>query len=192
MSTNISLRKGTAIQLLIVEAMKEIPFKTNITISMYENPIDAMAKVQTEFNKNNDRYGTFAKCLTEIRTAVGKANVKSGVHELLTKIATLDRTISKYSEIYSSMIPCGDVSVIENKLIRMLESTKPEEYSRYNVDYINTGVFSADDIKNFGEAIKVFKQTKQKYADSLMELNIKTQIALTDEVVEFLTIERIL
>ena len=159
---------------------------------MYEPAIDAMAKVQEEFTKNNDQYGAYSKCLTEIRIAVGNANVTSGVHELLTKIATLDRTIGKYSEVYSTMTPSGDVSIIENKLSRMLESAKPDEYSRYNVDYINTGVFSADDINNFAQAIKVFKQTKQKYTDSLLELNMITQIVLSDEVEEFLTIERIL
>ena len=188
---NISLRKAKALQDTIQDTIRGIEIRTSIEINEFQEPASELEQAnQTLFN-NDARRQSLLLAFYNIRGLVGTANSQIGIDLSLAKCAFIDKRISQLEEI-ASCKPVLDLPILLGKLskIRQREDTARSLYGRD--DSVNTSVVSTDQINQAKEEIKNLKKQKQKLNDEILELNIKTEIPLSEEVVGVLQNEGIL
>jgi hypothetical protein len=82
-----------------------------------------------------------------------------------------------------------DKDVIIGKLGKIKGRTE-DYYGRE--DIVMTNIFDAEHIQKFKDELVLLKKTKVASQDKLLELNVRTEIELSDTVVELLKAENLL
>jgi uncharacterized protein YdcH (DUF465 family) len=84
----------------------------------------------------------------------------------------------------------SDMPVILGKLMKIRERKEESRRSLYGADdTVSTSIVSQEQINQAKAEIQNLKKQKQKLNDEILELNIKTEIPLSDEVVNTLQSE---
>jgi hypothetical protein len=187
---NITLRKANAIQNSINDAIRGIKFDTSLELNEFQDPAVELKKANDALFAADGRRQRLLLALYNIRGLVGTANASSGIDLNLAKAAFLDKRISQLEEI-SSLKPHTDLQVIAGKLEK-IKNDKGENSRRSLYGYgdtVGSTVVSQEQIDQAkGEILNLRKQ-KQKINDEVLELNIKTEIPLSEDVVATLQSE---
>lgn len=189
---NITLRKANAIQNSINEAIREIDPPKKIELNEFQDVMLELEKANKAVFEADNRKQKLLLALYNIRGLVGAANASTGIDMNLAKAAFVDKRVSQLEEI-SKHQPIGDVEVIKGKLDK-IKSLKDEARGRvfgYG-DTVTTSVITKDQIAQAKAEILNLKKQKQKLNDEILELNIKTEIPLSEEVVKTLQDEGLL
>ncbi len=187
---NITLRKANAIQNNINEAIKSIKIETSVELNEFQDPNLVLTDANNKLFAADARRQKLLLSLYNIRCLVGTANSASGIDVNLAKAAFIDKRISQLGEI-AALKPHTDISVVQGKLEK-IKNDKGENSRRSIYGYgdtVSTTVVSQDQIDQAKAEILNLKKQKQKINDEVLELNIKTEIPLTDEVVATLQAE---
>jgi len=187
---NITLRKANAIQNSINDALKNIQVTTRIEINEFQDVRSVIEQANAKLFQNDHRRHLLLLALYNIRSLVSKANSSVGIDISLNKAAFVEKRIAQL-ELLLDDSTLTDVNVLEKKLEKI--STKGSE-NRYgmSVDSVMTGLVNETQRNDVENQIKQLKKQKQQLNDTILELNIKTEIPLTDDVVTTLTTEGIL
>ena len=189
---NISLRKANAIQNSINEAIRRIEITTSISINEFQDVEIELSRANNELFANDARRQRLLLALYNIRGLVGTANAQSGVDMNLAKAAFIDKRISQLEEI-GSIKPVTALDVLKGKMEKIRNRTEDSRSSLYGRDdSVSTSVVGAEQIKQINDEIKNLKKQKQKLNDDILELNIKTEIPLSEDVESTLQAEGIL
>lgn len=189
---NITLRKANAIQNSINDAVKNINFDTTIELNEFQDPGVELTKANDALFAADSRRQKLTMALYNIRALVGTANAASGIDTALAKAAFVDKRIGQLEQL-ASLKPFTDIEIIKGKLEK-IRSLKDEARSRvfgYG-DTVTTTVVSQDQINQAKAEILNLKKQKQKLNDEILELNIKTEIPLSDDTVATLQSEGLL
>jgi uncharacterized protein YdcH (DUF465 family) len=187
---NISLRKANAVQSSIVDAIKGISIETSLELNEFQDVVAELQKANDVLFANDSRRQRLLLSLYNIRGLVGAANAQSGVDTKLATAAFVDKRIAQLDEL-AKLSPVTDLAVINGKLDKIRNSKDESARSRiYGIsDTVSTSVVSQEQIAQVKAEIKNLKKQKQKLNDEILELNIKTEIPLSDEVVAILQAE---
>lgn len=180
----ITLRKASALQNAIQEAIRNIEVKTTIALNQFQGDAVLATARQTAIDNDIRRYN-LTKVLYTIRAKVGTANAESGISSKLALAACIDRRIGQLQGLTSSETVQED-SVVVNGKLEQLRNDKGENSRRGMYGYqdtVNTGVFTASDIANFKVEQQDLKKQKQKLNDEVLELNVRTEIELDENTV---------
>ena len=143
--------------------------------------------------ENDGRRQKLTMALYNIRALVGTANSASGIDTALAKAAFIDKRIGQLEEL-AKATEITALDVIKGKLDKIRndksESTRSRIYG-YS-DSVTTGVLSLEQIAQAKTEILSLKKQKQKINDEVLELNIKTEIPLTEDVVAVLQAEALI
>jgi hypothetical protein len=187
---NISLRKANAVQNGINEALKGIEIKTTLELNEFQDVVAELKKANDVLFTNDSRRQRLLLALYNIRGLVGAANAQSGIDMKLATAAFIEKRIAQL-ETLSKLEAVTDLAVINGKLEKIRndksESTRRSIYG-YN-DTVSTTVVSQEQIAQVKAEIQNLKKQKQKLNDEILELNIKTEIPLSEDVVKTLTEE---
>ena len=187
---NISLRKANAVQNGINEALKGIEIKTTLELNEFQDVVAELKKANDVLFTNDSRRQRLLLALYNIRGLVGAANASSGIDMKLATAAFIEKRISQL-ETLSKLEAVTDLAVINGKLEK-IRNDKSESARRsiygYN-DTVSTTVVSQEQIAQVKTEIQNLKKQKQKLNDEILELNIKTEIPLSDDVVKTLSEE---
>jgi hypothetical protein len=124
-----------------------------------------------------------------IRGLVGAANATAGIDLALTKAAFVDKRIAQLEEL-TRLSPHTDIAVLTGKIEKIKNDKGESRRSIYGYsDTVNTTVVSQQQIADAKAEVLNLKKQKQKLNDEVLELNIKTEVPLTDEVVATLKAE---
>lgn len=189
---NISLRKANAIQASINDAIKGIKIETSINLNEFQDPAVELKKANDALFTNDARRQKLLVTLYNIRGLVGAANANSGIDLNLAKAAFIDKRIGQLEGL-ASQEAMADLAVINGKLDK-IKNGKDDSRSRlygYS-DTVASSVLSQAQIDQVKAEVLNLKKQKQKLNDEVLELNIKTEIPLTDEVVATLQAEGLL
>jgi len=189
----ITLRKANAVQNSINEAIRGIKITTNIELNEFQNVEAELKKANDELIANDSRRQKLLLSLYNIRGLVGTANAASGIDLALAKAAFIDKRIGQLQELADSKA-ITDLTVITGKLEKIRNDKSENSRSRiygYS-DTVSTSVVGQGQIDEAKNEIKNLKKQKQKLNDEVLELNIKTNIPLSDDVVATLTAEGLL
>jgi uncharacterized protein YdcH (DUF465 family) len=187
---NITLRKANVIQNSLQEAIKNIDIKTDVEINEFQNAEAEIRRANDLLFANDARRQRMLLSLYNIRGLVGTANASSGIDLNLAKAAFIDKRIAQLEPL-SKASPVTDLAVVNGKLDKIRNDKSEASRSRiygYN-DTVTTSVLGAEQIEKIKSEIQSLKKQKQKLNDEILELNIKTEIPLSDDVVSTLQAE---
>jgi uncharacterized protein YdcH (DUF465 family) len=187
---NLTLRKANAVQTAINDAIKSIEIKTSVELNEFQSVEAELQKANATLFANDARRQRLLLALYNIRGLVGQANATSGVDTKLATAAFLDKRIAQLDELAKAEV-ITDLAVITGKLDKIKNSKDESARSRiygYS-DTVSTSVVSAEQLTTIKNEIKNLKKQKQKVNDEILELNIKTEIPLSEEVIGTLTSE---
>jgi uncharacterized protein YdcH (DUF465 family) len=190
---NITLRKANAVQNSINETVKNIKVELTIEINEFQNVEDTLSKANNELIANDGRRQNLTMALYNIRALVGTANAASGIDTALAKAAFIDKRIGQLEQLASGT-EITSLEVIKGKLEK-IKNDKGENSRRSIYGYsdtVSTGVLSKEQIAQAKTEILNLKKQKQKLNDEILEINIKTEIPLGDDVVATLQAEGLL
>ena len=186
---NITLRKANAIQASINEIVKGLTFETTVSVNEFQNPTTVISQTEEVFAKNLARRDSLLLSLFEIRKLVAKGNDVAGVNDMLADVAHLEKQIQFFNSL-STKHPKEDMAVIKGKLDK-IRNTK-EESRMYGRDEITVSVLEKEDIAGFQQVVAQSKRAKQQLQDQLLEMNVRTEIPLSEQTVKTLTEEGII
>ena len=189
---NITLRKANAVQNSINDAVKNIKIDLNVELNEFQNIEEVLGKANNELVINDARRQALTMALYNIRALVGTANASSGIDTALAKAAFIDKRIGQLEQLANAS-EIISLDVIKGKLEK-IKSLKDEARSRvfgYG-DTVTTSVLGKEQISQAKTEVLNLKKQKQKLNDEILELNIKTEIPLSEEVVKTLQAEGLL
>ena len=188
----ITLRKANALQLAIGEAIKNIDIVTDAKINEFQVGETEIARVATEFRANLARRTQLMDAMYAIRKAVGTANAGAGVDVKLADVAMLEKQVQFYNGLAGKKVR-ESAAVVEGQLNKLRESKDDSRRSIYGyASTVDTSVLTAEDLRDFRVQAAEAKKAKQKLQDELLEINVRTEIEIAQDAVEFLTVEGLL
>jgi hypothetical protein len=188
----ITLRKANALQIAIGEAVKNISVETDVKINEFQVGEAEIARVASEFRENLARRTQLVNAMYAIRKAVSTANAGAGVDVKLADVAMLEKQVQFYNGLAGKKVR-EDAAVVEGQLNKLRESKDDSRRSIYGyASTVDTSVLTAEDIRSFRTAAATAKKSKQKLQDELLEINVRTEITLAQDTVQFLTAEGLL
>jgi hypothetical protein len=187
----ITLRKASALQNSIQEAVKNIDITVKVELNEFEDARIAMGKANDKLVNADQRRVALTKALYVVRAQVGTANAESGINERLAKAAYVDKRIGQLTTLISAEAVQDSIAVIEGKLekLKAPESANSRRSLYGYSDTVSTGVLSQSQVDAFKAEQLALKKDKQKLNDEVLELNVRTEIVLSDETVAVLTSE---
>lgn len=188
---NISLRKANVMQSGIKELLHNIEIRTTVEINEFEDPATLIQSANESLFANDARRQKLLLAYYNIRGLVGAANASSGVDIALTKAAFLDKRISQL-DVIASATAIKDIEVVKGQVekLKVVQETSRNIYGRNDV--VTTTVVSQNQIDQARKEIQNLKKQKQKLNDEILELNIKTEVPLSEDVIKTLTDEGLL
>jgi hypothetical protein len=189
---NITLRKANAVQNSINEAIQAIKIETSVNLNEFQDPVETLQKANDTLFTNDARRQKLLLALYNIRGLVGTANASSGVDVNLAKAAFIDKRIKQLEELNRATV-VGDIAVLTGKLKKIKDRPADARTSVYGYnDTVESGVIAPEQANQIKDEIKNLKKQKQKINDEVLELNIKTEIPLSEDTVATLTAEGLL
>jgi hypothetical protein len=185
----ITLRKASALQNAIQEAVKAIEVAVKVELNQFQGDA-VLESARQKALTNESRRAELTRVLYQIRAQVGQANVASGIDARLASAAYIDKRIGQLQGCISADALQEDAVVISGKLEQIRSSKDEGRRSIYGFhDTVSTGVFTQADIVELKAKQQSLKKEKQKMNDEILELNVRTEITLTDDAVAVLTRE---
>jgi hypothetical protein len=178
----ITLRKANTVQAAINEALKALELRTTVVLNEFEKAESQIAVVRDKFNENLETRNRLVTALYEIRRAVANTNANAGINDLLAEVAQIEKQLAFYNGLVRSGAQLSD-SVINGRLERVRNAKEERFYGR---DEITTSIFTEPEVDSFKRSVAEFKRQKQKLQDRLLELNVQTEIELSENVVNSL------
>jgi hypothetical protein len=186
---NISLRKANAVQNSINESIRQIEIKTSVELNEFQDLAAELQKANSQLFTNDSRRQRLLLALYNIRGLVGTANASSGIDLKLATAAFVDKRVAQLEE-FSKLHPVTDITVLQGQMEKIKNRPADSRASLYGRDdTVTTTVISADQLAQIKAEILNLKKQKQKLNDEVLELNIKTEIPLSDDVVATLQAE---
>ena len=190
---NITLRKANAVQNSINDTVKNIRVDLTIEINEFQDVESVIGAANDQLIVNDGRRQQLTMALYNIRALVGTANAASGIDTALAKAAFIDKRIGQLEQLANGT-EITSLEVIKGKLEK-IKNDKGENTRRSIYGYsdtVSTGILSKEQIAQAKTEILNLKKQKQKLNDEILELNIKTEIPLSDDTVATLTAEGLL
>jgi hypothetical protein len=187
---NISLRKASAVQAGINDVIKNIKIETSLELNEFQDVVTELKKANETLFANDSRRQRLLLALYNIRGLVGSANAQCGIDLKLATAAFIDKRIAQLDEL-AKLSAVTDLAVINGKLEKIRNDKSEITRSRiygYN-DTVTTTVVGQEQIDQVKAEIQNLKKQKQKLNDEILELNIKTEVPLSDDVVKTLQAE---
>jgi len=178
----ISLRKANAIQKVIQEEITGLNLSTDVQISEFDNSLEKVTLAQQQFFANMEKRSDLLDALYGIRAAVSGVNGSNGVNGILTILAQNEKDIALYGKL-SRLSEQTEFGVINGKIAK-IRDRKEDLYGRD--DIVNTSIFNKATLDTFKSKLSSLKKEKQKLQDELLELNVRTEIMLSDMTIKTL------
>ena len=122
-----TVTKALRLRSAIEEKLKSYDLKATVELDVDSKRVQSgpATVIEEAANGLSVRLETFARLsalLAKVRVAVAKANVESGVEEILAQQGDVDRQIAKLKQLVAT--PRVDLDSIDNKISRRLQSLK--------------------------------------------------------------------
>ena len=179
----ITLRKASALQTSIQEAIKNIDVTVKVELNEFEDVQTKLDAVNATLIKNDQRRASLTACLYDIRSLVGGANALSGINDRLAKAAYIDKRIGQLTALTAADAVQESLTVITGKVEKLKAPDTSGRRSLYGYnDTVSTGVLASEQVAQFKAQALDLKKSKQKLNDEILELNVRTEIELPSEV----------
>ena len=191
----VNLRKAAAIQSEISSALREIEVSPYEVFEDKERVVEEMAEKTQEWKTNLLRKQTLNAVLYSIRDKVGQANIASGVSKLLTEERRINADMHWLEAILDKCK--GEKYYSADEIVSKLEQLEKKSEDRENYfsrrgSTVSSILVTKEELAEYRKEMSVLKKQLRKINDSLLELNISTEISLSDKEVTVLETEDLL
>jgi hypothetical protein len=186
----LTLRKANALQNAIQDHIKTIDVTTTIALNEFQTPATELNRARVTLVSNDVKRAKLTQALYRIRAQVGGANVTSGVSDLLAEAAYVDKRIGQLKGLTDSKVSEND-TVLTGKLDKLRNTEAKSRLYGYG-DTVDTGVLTEEQLEGFRADMRDLKKEKQRINDRVLELNVRTEIELADDVVSLLQDEQLI
>lgn len=191
MAIKITLRKANAIQQNINDLLKNVQVKPVVELSEFVDTVQTLQAANDAVMAADARRSDLLMALYSIRATVGVANFQSGIGNRLSHIAYVDKRLQQLDQLTNETSKMKDLAIITGQLDKI--RNRREEHRMYGYENtVSTGVLQQQQIDSISGIMRELKKQKQKLNDEVLELNVRTEIELTDEVESVLLKEGIL
>lgn len=180
----ITLRKASALQNSIQDHIKAIDVRTSISLNEFQTPSVELSVARNTLITNDIQRARLTKALYGIRAQVGRANVESGVSDMLADAAYIDKRLGHLKGLTDSKVVESEV-VLNGKLEKLRNTEAKNRMYGYN-DNVDSGVLTAEQIEGYKSEMRDLKKSKQTINDKVLELNVRTEIELDADTVALL------
>jgi len=187
---NINLRKANAIQNSIQDTINSIESSHSIEINEFQDPAKELQAANDLLIANDTRKQRLLQAFYNIRALVATANAGCGISTNLAKAAFIEKRIQQLGQL-ANCKPALDISIINGRLEKIKNRSSDSDYYGRN-ESVSTSVIGQNQIDQAKAEIKSLKKQKQKINDENLDLNVKTEIPLSEDTVKVLTDEGIL
>ena len=190
---NITLRKASALQNAIQEAIRNIEVKVNVSLNEFQDPQAMLDAANAKLIESDQRRNSLLKALYDIRAKVGQANATAGINDRLATAAYIDKRIGQIAAFFAADAVQDAMEVIVGKVDKLKNDKGESRRSLYGYgDSVTTGVLAPEQVAKFQTEQRELKKQKQKLNDEILELNVRTEISIADTVAELLAKEGLL
>ena len=191
----VNLRKAAAIQSEIPSALREIEVSPYEVFEDKERVVEEMAEKTQEWKTNLLRKQTLNAVLYSMRDKVGQANVASGVSKLLTEERRINADMHWLEAILDKCK--GEKYYSADEIVSKLEQLEKKSEERENYfsrrgSAVSSILVTKEELAEYRKEMSGLKKQLRKINDSLLELNISTEISLSDKEVTVLETEDLL
>jgi hypothetical protein len=191
MAIKITLRKANAIQQNINDLLKNVQVKPVVELSEFVDTVQTLQAANDAVMAADARRSDLLMALYSIRATVGVSNFQSGIGNRLSHIAYVDKRLQQLDQLTNETSKMKDLAIITGQLEKI--RNRREEHRMYGYENtVSTGVLQQAQIDSISGIMRELKKQKQKLNDEVLELNVRTEIELTDEVESVLLREGIL
>ena len=156
---NISLRKASALQNSINDAIKGIKITTSIDLNEFQDVAVELKNANDTLFNNDSRRQRLLLALYNIRGLVGSANAQSGIDLKLATAAFVDKRISQLEGLVVD--PVTNLAVINGKLDK-IRNDKGDASRRSSIygydDTVSTNVIGHEQLDAISAEIKNLKK----------------------------------
>ena len=178
---NITLRRASALQNSIQEAIKAIRVETEVEINEFQHADAAITAALDAMEAAVAQRDALTVALYTIRGQVSAANSTAGIDQRLTHAAMIDKQLGYATEIASAKV-AQDPLVVQGRLEK-IRATPAERTSIYGFNNtVSTSILNQADITAARARVQELKKAKQRINDEVLELNIRTEIELSADV----------
>jgi hypothetical protein len=187
----INLRKASALQNAIQETMRGIAVNLEVKINEFQTPETVLNQKAEEVMIADSRRNDLLVALYSVRAQVNIANAQSGVSDRLARAAYTDKRIEQLG-VFASAENRDDIEVIKGKLEKIKTRPSDSRASLYgHHDDVTTGVLPREALDQIKAVLRDMKKQKQRINDEILELNVRTEVELSPEVVAILEREKL-
>ena len=187
---NISLRRANSIQHQIQEVIASIKIVGTIELGEFHDVEAELHRANVELFTNDARRQRLLLALYTIRGLVGAANAGSGIDVNLAKAAFLEKRVAQLNDIIR-LEAATRLEIIRGRIEKIKNSGDQQDVYGRAVNTVSTTVVSEDQLKQTRAEIMNLKRQRQRLMDEVLELNVKTDIPLNEDIVKTLTDEGI-
>ena len=191
MAIKITLRKANAIQQNINDLLKTVQVKATVELNEFQDVVQTLQAANDAVMAADVRRSDLLMALYSIRATVGVANFQCGIGNRLSHLAYIDKRLHQLESLVSETARLKDLAVVTGQLDKI--RNRREEHRMYGYENnVTTGVLQQQQIDSIAGIMRELKKQKQKLNDEVLELNVRTEIELTDDVEAVLVKEGIL
>lgn len=184
----VSLRKAKALQTSIQSAISDLEISNTTVVSIFQDPEAKIKEASSKFDEDMTRQANLLTTLYAIRGAVGKANAESGIDMALTALALISKTLELKERFAKSPVQ-WEPQVIKGKIEKIKQSDPKFDYTD---DSVMAPVLTQRQIGSLKTDITAMKKKQQALSDSVLDLNSRTEITLSNDVVAVLQSENLI
>ena len=191
----VNLRKAAAIQSEISSTLREIEVSPYLIFEDRDRVVEEMTEKTQEWKTNLLRKQTLNAVLYSIREKVGNANITSGVSKLLTEERRINADMHWLEAILDKCK--GEKYYSADEIVSKLEQLEKKSEDRENYfsrrgSAVSSILVTREELAEYRKEMSGLKKQLRKINDSLLELNISTEISLSDKEVTVLETEDLL
>ena len=186
----INLRKAAVLKASIMDAIEEINIKTDVELTEFEDVAAVLQRANDTLFENDMRRQQLLLAYYNIESLIRTAEAGVGIDVLVAKSTFAENRIAQLVEI-ADIDPLVDINVIVGKLEKIRNRSKDDQDAA-SEEKVYTSVVSEEQIAQAKTEIQNLKKQKQSIDEEILELNMQTEVPLSEEVAECLQLEGIL
>jgi hypothetical protein len=191
MAIKITLRKANAIQQNMNDLLKTVQVKATVELNEFQDVVQTLQAANDAVMAADVRRSDLLMALYSIRATVGVANFQCGIGNRLSHLAYIDKRLHQLEGLVAETAKLKDLVVVTGQLDKI--RNRREEHRMYGYENtVTSGVLQQQQIDSIAGIMRELKKQKQKLNDEVLELNVRTEIELTDDVEAVLVKEGIL
>jgi hypothetical protein len=192
----LSVTKALRLRSAIEEKLKSYDLKATIELDVdskrvQNGPAEVIAEAAAGLSTRLETFARLSALLGKVRVAIAKANVESGVEEILAQQGDIDRQIAKLKQLVAA--PRVNLDSVENKITRRMQSLKtPSPSSGYYGHSAETASISINTVTDevateLEKQLIGLRRTKAELEDSRTVANARADIEIGDDDHRLLT-----